>query len=93
MLIQLEVKDTQSDFFLNLLNQLKASINSIKIIEPKQIQVTKEEMQNDTYFEITDSHGIHHKVANWKDGEFERLGLESFFKDEEEISTKELFDS
>lgn len=92
MLMQLEVKDAQSKFFLNLLHQLKDSINSITIIEPKQNLVIEEKIEKDTYFEITDSHSTLHKIPNWKDGEFERLGLESFFKDEKETSTKELFD-
>jgi len=92
MLMQLEVKDTQSEFFLNLLKQLKDSIKSVKIIEPKQDIVMQEEVQDDSYFEITDSYGRDYKISNWKDGEFERLGLESFFKDEKETCTGELFD-
>ncbi len=34
MIVQLQVKDTQSEFLLNLFNQLKSSIENIRIIEP-----------------------------------------------------------
>lgn len=38
MILQLEVKDTQSEFLLNLLSQLKASVENITIIQPKSTE-------------------------------------------------------
>jgi len=91
VLLQLEIKDEQSEFFLNLLNQLKSTIKNITILEPKQKLSTEEDMQSNTYFEITDSNGIHHKIPNWEDGEFEGFGLKSLYKEKSDISTQELF--
>ena len=91
MIVQLEVKDTQSEFFLTLLSQLKSTIKDFKILQPTKHNVVQNDF-NDSYFEITDSNGIHHKIPDWKDGEFKRLGLESFFQNEEKITAEELFD-
>ena len=54
MLMQLEVKDNQSEFILNLFNQLKSSIDSIKIIQPvsdneKNLDDTTDEQKWEEY--------------------------------------------
>lgn len=87
MLIQLQVEDSQSEFFIDLISKLDNVVNNITYIEQDKIIQNSNE-----YFEVTDDNGLCHNIPNWKDGEFERMGLESFFKDEEKITAEELFD-
>lgn len=51
MLLQLEVKDTQGEFFLNLLTQLKSSVKNIKVLESKNEEISLDQMSDEEKWE------------------------------------------
>jgi len=84
MWLQIKVKNEKSSFIIELLKQLKDSIEDIQILE---------EDEAEKYFEVVDAEGTYHKIKNWTDEEFEIMGLREFFNNQEEvISVERLFD-
>ena len=69
MWLRIKVKDEKIHFVLELLKQLKESIDEVQVLE-----IDKEEK----YFEIIDENGVSYKVPNWTDEEFEIMGLKEF---------------
>ena len=83
MWLRIKVKDEKIHFVLELLKQLKESIDEVQVLE-----IDKEEK----YFEIIDENGVSYKVPNWTDEEFEIMGLNEFFCDKNFKQVEELFD-
>jgi hypothetical protein len=70
MLLQIKVKDTQSEFLISLLKQLKDSVISIKVLDSNNDDLT----DNDIFEELTDKEKWE-KYGNWDPDEDEEYTL------------------
>ena len=89
MIIQLKIRDENSEFFIDLISKLKDVVERVDIIENGEWRI---ENENRSYFEIEDKNGVLYKIPNWTEEEFRELGLRNFFEDEDGVLAGEVFD-
>ena len=89
MIIQLQIKDENSKFFIDLISKLKDVVERVDIMENGEWRM---ENGNRSYFEIEDKNGVLYKIPNWTEEEFIDFGLNRFFEDEDEVLAEEVFD-
>ena len=77
MIVQLQIKDENSKFFIDLISKLKDVVEKVNVIENGKLII---ENENRGYFEIEDKNGVLHKIPNWTEDEFREIGLRSFFE-------------
>jgi len=89
MIIQLQIKDENSKFFIDLISKLKDVVERAEVIENEELET---ENENSSYFEIEDKDGVLYKIPNWTEEEFREFGLKRFFEDEDGVLAGEVFD-
>ncbi len=81
MLLQLEVNDSQSKFFLDLLSNLSTTVKKVTFLDDNPLE--ESHRLHREYFEITGLDGIEYKVPNWSEEEFKEFALRALYDEDE----------